>query len=214
MSALAGLFLPPETRTRKRARALVRPRGQRARDSRIPQPPPPFSRWLRERAAAAWAVGPNCWCGTAATQRPAEGWCPTWAARLDDVWAYDVPRAACASSGAPKRWLKGVREGALAVARTPWSDAAGPRTSHWQSPKTSENDGGWEPKTPILRVHILVMPIRLQKNGEKGGVGHITRLARSESSAGPIGTSCSYKRKGQSGRESRRVCPLLDLTHL
>ena len=26
-------------------------------------------------------------------------------------------------------WLKGVREGALAVARTPWSDAAGRRTA-------------------------------------------------------------------------------------
>ena len=32
-------------------------------------------------------------------------------------------------SSADALWLKGVREGALAVARTPWSDAAGRRTA-------------------------------------------------------------------------------------
>ena len=32
--------------------------------------------------------------------------CPTWAVQPGlHVWAYDVPRAACASSGALKRWL-------------------------------------------------------------------------------------------------------------
>ena len=69
MSALAGLFLPPETRTRKRARALVRPRGQRARDSRIPQPPPPS----RGGCASAQRL-PGRWDPTAgAARQPRSG---------------------------------------------------------------------------------------------------------------------------------------------
>ena len=33
-------------------------------------------------AAGRLGGGTNCWCGTAAAQQPAEGWCPTWVARL------------------------------------------------------------------------------------------------------------------------------------
>ena len=53
-----------------------------------PHPPPPQSTpdAARSRshrgAAGCLGGGTNCWCGTAATQQPAEGWCPTWAARL------------------------------------------------------------------------------------------------------------------------------------
>ena len=85
-------FLPPETRTRKRAlRSTARPSYEAASEGRTqgcPHPPHPQStpdvaRSRSHRGAAGrLGGGTNCWCGTAAAQQPAEGWCPTWAARL------------------------------------------------------------------------------------------------------------------------------------
>ena len=68
-----------------------------------PQSTPDVARSRSHRGAAGrLGGGTNCWCGTAAAQQPAEGWCPTWVERLG------VRRSAssiCASPGAPKRWL-------------------------------------------------------------------------------------------------------------
>ena len=48
-----------------------------------PQSTPDVARSRSHRGAAGrLGGGTNCWCGTAAAQQPAEGWCPTWAARL------------------------------------------------------------------------------------------------------------------------------------
>ena len=47
---------------------------------------------------------------------------PFWWTSLPQLHTFTL-------SSADALWLKGVREGALAVARTPWSDAAGRRTA-------------------------------------------------------------------------------------
>ena len=48
-----------------------------------PQSTPDVARSRSHRGAAGrLGGGTNCWCCTAAAQQPAEGWCPTWAARL------------------------------------------------------------------------------------------------------------------------------------
>ena len=66
-------------------------------------------------------------------------------------WWTSVPQLHTFTlSSADALWLKGVRERALAVARTPWSDAAGPRTA--QLAESQNFRKRWEPKTPILRV--------------------------------------------------------------
>ena len=47
---------------------------------------------------------------------------PFWSTSLPQLHTFTL-------SSADALWLKGVREGALAVARTPWSDAVGRRTA-------------------------------------------------------------------------------------
>ena len=47
---------------------------------------------------------------------------PFWWTSLPQLHTFTLSRG-------DALWLKGVREGALAVARTPWSDAAGRRTA-------------------------------------------------------------------------------------
>ena len=68
-----------------------------------PQSTPDVARSRSHRGAAGrLGGGTNCWCGTAAAQQPAEGWCPTWAARLG------VRRSASSLRvirRAEKRWL-------------------------------------------------------------------------------------------------------------
>ena len=110
MQGRAGLFLPLETRTRKRRAALdplVR-LDQAASEGRLqgcPHPPNPHQT-LRARAAtaaqlAASAVGPTAGAARQPRSSPRKAGVQPGL----HVWAYDVPRAACASSGAPKRWL-------------------------------------------------------------------------------------------------------------
>ena len=68
-----------------------------------PQSTPDVARSRSHRGAAGrLGGGTNCWCGTAAPRSS-----PRKAGVQPGlhVWAYDVPRAACASSGALKRWL-------------------------------------------------------------------------------------------------------------
>ena len=78
-------------------------RPARAGCKDAPTPPPDVARSRSHRGAAGrLGGGTNCWCGTAAARSS-----PRKAGVQPglNVWAYDVPRAACASSGAPKRWL-------------------------------------------------------------------------------------------------------------
>ena len=67
-----------------------------------PQSTPDVARSRSHRGAAGRLDGgTNSWCGTAAAQSPRKAGVQPGL----HVWAYDVPRAACASSGAPKRWI-------------------------------------------------------------------------------------------------------------
>jgi hypothetical protein len=72
-----------------------------------PHPPTPNPhQTLRARAAtaaqlAASAVGPTAGAARQPRSSPRKAGVQPGL----NVWAYDVPRAACASSGAPKRWL-------------------------------------------------------------------------------------------------------------
>ena len=68
--------------------------------------PPPPHQTLRARAAtaaqlAASAVGPTAGAARQPRSSPRKAGVQPGL----HVWAYDVPRAACASSGALKRWL-------------------------------------------------------------------------------------------------------------
>ena len=62
---------------------MRRPARAGRKDAPTPQSTPDVARSRSHRGAAGrLGGGTNCWCGTAAAQQPAEGWCPTWAARL------------------------------------------------------------------------------------------------------------------------------------
>ena len=111
----AGLFCPwkpaLETRTRKRAprSTAVRPdeAASEGRTQGCPHPATPNPhQTLRARAAtaaqlAASTVGPTAGAARQPRSSPRKAGVQPGL----HVWAYDVPRAACASSGALKRWL-------------------------------------------------------------------------------------------------------------
>ena len=105
-------FLPLETRTRK-GRAALDPlvrldeAASEGSSKDAPTPPTPNPhQTLRARAAtaaqlAASAVGPTAGAARQPRSSPRKAGVQPGL----HVWAYDVPRAACASSGALKRWL-------------------------------------------------------------------------------------------------------------
>ena len=109
----AGLafFCPrkPELGSARGARPLVRPdeAASEGRTQGCPHPPTPNPhQTLRARAAtaaqlAASAVGPTAGAARQPRSSPRKAGVQPGL----HVWAYDVPRAACASSGALKRWL-------------------------------------------------------------------------------------------------------------
>ena len=106
-----ALFCPrkPEVGSARGARPLsvLMRRPARAGRKDAPTPPTPNPhQTLRARAAtaaqlAASAVGPTAGAARQPRSSPRKAGVQPGL----HVWAYDVPRAACASSGAPKRWL-------------------------------------------------------------------------------------------------------------
>ena len=106
---LAGwpFFAPGNENSETRPCTRPTPRPARARCKDAPTPPTPnLHQTLSARAAtaaqlAAWAVGPTAGAARQPRSSPRKAGVQPGL----HVWAYDVPRAACASSGAPKRWL-------------------------------------------------------------------------------------------------------------